>query len=42
MPELDVSALPAWAFLDLQETDIDPILNLAADVVKRSDVMVDA
>ena len=34
--DLDLSAQPAWSFLDLTETDVDPILNLCADRVKDS------
>ncbi|MCR9094064.1 MAG: HDOD domain-containing protein [bacterium] len=34
--DLDLSAQPAWSFLDLTEADVDPVLNLCADRVKDS------
>lgn len=34
--DLDVSQTPAWAFLDLGENDVEPILTAVADRVKDS------
>lgn len=34
--DLDLTAQPAWAFLDLTGADVDPILNLCADRIKDS------
>ena len=34
--DLDLAALPAWAFLDLTEDDVEPILGMCSDRVKDS------
>ena len=34
--DLDLTAQPAWAFLDLTEADVDPVLTLCADRIKDS------
>lgn len=34
--DLDLTAQPAWAFLDLTDSDVDPVLNLCADRIKDS------
>ncbi len=38
--EIDPSALPAWAFLDLGDDDIDPILQACADQAKAAQELV--
>lgn len=37
---LDLAAQPAWAFLDLLPTDVDPILEICANRIKESQVLV--
>ncbi|MAG30134.1 MAG: HD family phosphohydrolase [Deltaproteobacteria bacterium] len=37
---LDVSVQPAWAFLDLCATDVDPILQMCNERVKQSQAVV--
>lgn len=34
--DLDLAAQPAWAFLDLTEADVEPVLTLCSDRVKDS------
>lgn len=34
--DLDLAAQPAWAFLDLTEADVEPILTMCADRIKDS------
>jgi len=36
LEDLDVSALPAWTFLDLGPQDVDPILTACSDRIKES------
>ena len=38
--DLDLSAQPAWAFLDLGPNDVDPILSACAERIKESQSLV--
>ena len=37
--DLDLTAQPAWVFLELSDTDLDPILSLCSDRIKDSQEM---
>ena len=36
LEDLDLTEMPAWAYLDLTEDDVDPILNACNDRIKDS------
>ncbi|MEZ4278392.1 MAG: HDOD domain-containing protein [Myxococcota bacterium] len=38
--DLDLAAMPAWAFLDLSESDVEPILSRCADRIKESQALI--
>jgi hypothetical protein len=38
--ELNLAAMPAWVFLDLSESDVEPILIRCAERIKESQALI--
>jgi hypothetical protein len=39
--DLNLAEMPAWSFLDLNESDVEPILTLTGDRLKESQSVSD-